>query len=153
MWEAEGDIIHDDGLEADCRSLTTVRELERELPNAPQRVAFGVLCALEVCQDPDWRAWAAAWLDGLDRSARAVAAAWAAAAEAAAAWAAAEAAAWAAAEAARTWEGSPIDFRTLADKAWAAARAAEAAAEAAAAARGGSPIDFQALADKAWSYK
>ena len=54
-----------------------------------QKVAFGILCSLEVCQSPEYRRWAEDWLSGTDRSARAARAAWAAARAAArAAWAA-----------------------------------------------------------------
>lgn len=45
-----------------------------------QRVRFGILCALQVYQDPAWRKWAEGWLSGSDRgeAAAGIAAVWAA---------------------------------------------------------------------------
>ena len=53
-----------------------------------QRVAFGLLCAMEVCADKEWRTWAENWLNGKDRS---IESAWAVAAESRAEWVAARA--------------------------------------------------------------
>ena len=67
-------------------------ELGLPVVTITQRVAFGILCAKEVCDGPEWNEWADAWLDGSDRSREA---AWAAARAArAAAWAAARAVCW-----------------------------------------------------------
>jgi len=33
-----------------------------------QRIAFGILCAEEVCSIPEWRTWAENWLSGAERS-------------------------------------------------------------------------------------
>jgi len=85
--------------------FTKMRLLE-ELPlpeiTTTQRVAFGILCALEVYKEPRFVEWAQNWLSGKDRSQKAAEAAWAAGAVAEVAWAAwaeaARAAAWAATE-------------------------------------------------------
>jgi len=135
----------DCGLKVGCTSLTLVEALPLPTITTEQRVRFAIMCALKVCSQQEFQAWARKWLSGEDRSAKAAAAAWAKAA----AWAEAEAwaeAAWAAEQAA--W----------AVKAW--AEAAEAAAEQAAkaeqvaaeaAAWAAEPLDLISLAREAVS--
>jgi hypothetical protein len=153
--EVAGKVKEDHGLKLGCTRMRLVKELEMPAVTTEQRIKFGILCALEVCKDPQFVAWAANWLDGTDRSADAAAAraaTWAAAAADAAAraatWAADAAAdaagaadaAWAAAAAARAaWAAA------AADAARAAARAADAAVDAA----GIKDIDLIAIAKKA----
>ena len=148
LWEAEaqGVVKDDHGLKSGSTRLRVLREIPLPEVTTEQRAAFGILCAWEVCTDPAWRTWAAAWLDGSDRSmaaaeeaARAAAAAWAEWAAAAAAAAAAEAAEaaraeWAAAAAARVaaWVARAA--------AWAAAWVAELMTI---------PLDLPALARRA----
>lgn len=104
LWEADGEIIKSDhGLKVGCTKLTTVRLIDRPEPTTEQTIAFGILCAKEVCHDADWNKWADDWLSGKDRS------------KAAAAWpgaAARLAAAWAAAAA----EAKPLDLIFLAER-------------------------------------
>jgi hypothetical protein len=150
LWEAEGsgDVRRDGRLKIGVTSLTTVRRIDLPTVTTDQRVEFAIRCALEVCTDPQWRAWAMCWLDGTDRSAEAARAA-RAAAEAAAwaavwaaresAWLAVEAAAWAAAWAARAAETAATAAAATAT----AARAARAARAAAA-----SPLDLAAIAHR-----
>ena len=96
LWEADGEIALDDsGLKVGCRTLTTLREIPLPQITTTQRVRFGILCAMEVCQDDSWRAWADRWLSGEDRSVSA-AAAYAADAARAALYAVSAAAAYAA---------------------------------------------------------
>ena len=121
LWEAEANGIHldDHGLKGGCTQLTLTNRIELPTITLTNRVAFGILCAKTVCNDPAWNQWADDWISGKDRSAEAAARS-AARSAAAAAWAAA----WAAA-AARS-----------------AARSAEAAARSAA-------IDLIAIAERA----
>lgn len=122
LWVAEGEVCADDGTKVGVRALTTLRRAELPEPTTTQRVAFGILAAMEVERSQEWRKWAEGWLSGKDRSR---AATWAAA------WAARAAAAWAA-------------------EAAVAARAAEAAVAAAVqCAAGEKPIDLSAIARKA----
>jgi hypothetical protein len=69
MWEgiASGAIKHE-SLKSGCESFTTIRQIP--LPNitTTQRVAFGILCALEVCKDAEFVSWADSWLSGKDRN-------------------------------------------------------------------------------------
>jgi hypothetical protein len=126
LWECEGDIgKRDHDLKVGCSRLTTLRAVPLPACSVEQRVEFAIRCALAVCDEPSFVAWANAWLDGSNRSAAAAEAATEAAPEAAAAKEAAakEAAAWAA------WAAE------AAEAAWAAAAAARAAEAAAAAAR------------------
>ena len=98
LWEAEGEIGARDGqLKVGSAALTTVRTVEAPVFTMEQRVKFAILCAKAVYHDPDFVAWADAWLGGADRSYKAEAA-WAAEAAARAARATeATEAAWAAA--------------------------------------------------------
>ena len=109
-----------------------------------QRVRFAILAARAVLPAgviPEWDAWAARWLDGSDRSARAADAArdaawepWAAAETRSATWAAWAAEAWAA------------------TGAWVATEAVLAAADAVARAQSANPaLDLAALAEQAIS--
>ena len=87
LWEAEGEIGARDGqLKVGSAALTTVRTVEAPVFTMEHRVKFAILCAKAVYHDPDFVAWADAWLGGADRSYKAEVAA---AAAAAAAWAAA----------------------------------------------------------------
>jgi hypothetical protein len=73
LWEAEGEVVlNDRGLKVGCETLTTVRRLPLPEVTTTQRVAFGILCAKEVCKNAAWNSWADAWLDGRDRSYTAV---------------------------------------------------------------------------------
>lgn len=75
LWEAEGDVgIEDCGLKVGCTKLTTVKQMPLPEVTREHRVAFGILCAMEVCEDTEWRDWAQKWLSGEDRSERAAAA-------------------------------------------------------------------------------
>ena len=125
LWEAEGEVVATDGLKVGVKSLTTLRKIEVPAISLNQRVRFAIYCALEVCADSRFVAWANGWLNCTDRSeaaARRKARQWT--------WGAARLAAWAAADAAWTAE--------------AAAGAAEAAA-----ARAGAKLDLAAIAEKA----
>jgi hypothetical protein len=112
-----------DTLKCCSRGLTTVEGVSLPVVTTEQRVEVAIRCALAVCEDGAWRAWAENWLNGTDRTAAAARAAWAAAR------AAAEAAAWAA-----EWAAE-----------WAAAAAAAAAARAAMAAMAAG-VDVSAIA-------
>ena len=109
LWESRGVVGKRDGrLKCGCRKLTTVKEIPLPEWNTTQRVAFGILCALEVEKDLLFVSWANKWLSGEDRSIEAAARA-ARAARAAEAAEAAARAAWAA--------GKPIDLIAIAAKA------------------------------------
>ena len=139
--EAEGEIKNDYGLKLGCTKMTLVKELELPKVTLEQRIKFGILCALEVCKDKKFVAWAQNWLDGTDRS---NANAYAANAAANAAYAA-NAAAYYAANAA--YYAANAAANAAAYAANAAAYAANAAAYAAA--KDGKPLDLIAIALKA----
>jgi hypothetical protein len=136
LWEGRGKPEKFDyGLKVGCRKATTIKRINLPKPTTTQRVAFGILAALEVYHEPSFVAWAKDWLANKNRNARAAeAAAWAT--DWAAAWAD-----WAAAWAA-TW----------AAKATEAAEAAGAAEAAAWAAITRKPIDLIKIAKKAMKY-
>lgn len=77
LWEAEGGgaSLRDGGLKIGVASLTTLRRIAIPEISTAARVRWAILCAWEVCTDPTWRRWAAAWLAGADRAAEAAKAA------------------------------------------------------------------------------
>jgi hypothetical protein len=126
--KALGKHLNDNGLKGGCTKMTLVKELKVPKITLNQKIAFGILCSLEIYKKSKYVKWANNWLSGVDRTAYAAGAAYAAATYAAAAYAA----------------------RAAADAdaaAYAAARAAYAAARAAA------DIDLIKLAKKALKYK
>lgn len=105
-------VADDNGLKVGVKDMLPIRVMGLPVVTIEQRVSFGILCALRVCNDKDFVLWASKWLSGEDRSklsaywaevkATTMATAWAAAAagaEVAAAVAVARAAAAAAAAA------------------------------------------------------
>jgi len=99
LWEARGRVVKYDGMKVGCRTLTTVRKIEKPILTTEQRVEIGIRCALEVHKEKGFIEWAKKWLSGEDRSGAAAGAA-ARAAWAAGAAGAVDAASWAAARAA-----------------------------------------------------
>jgi hypothetical protein len=153
--EVAGLMKDDLGLKFGATEMRLVEEISLPAVTDEQRVRFAIFCALEVCKDAKFVAWANRWLSGEDQSsaaaesAQAAAQAAALAAESAAAesaWAAAALAAesaWAAAESA--WAAALA--AESAQAAW-AAQAARAAAESAESAAGHG-IDLISIARKA----
>ena len=70
LWEAEaeGEMLRE-ATKSGCKKLTTLKQIPLPEITLTQRVAFGILCALEVCEDESFRGWAKKWLSGKDRSA------------------------------------------------------------------------------------
>jgi hypothetical protein len=145
LWEAEADgQVRDDGTKLGVTRLTLLRAITPPAVTTAQRVRWAIACAWEVCDDPEWRRWAAAWCDGSDRSAASAARAAEAASASAARAARAARAASAASAAARAARAARAALAWAAEAALAAARAAAWAAEAA-----GTPLDVLALARRA----
>jgi hypothetical protein len=140
LWEAEaaGTIMDDEGLKGGSTTMHIVKQMELPIVSTTQRVAFAILCALEVHQGTEFVKWATNWLSGENRTYAAAAAAadtaaYAARAAADATDAAANAVARAAAYAAyAAADAAAYTARAAADVARAAADAADAAANAAA---------------------
>jgi hypothetical protein len=153
LWTAigEGELVREGFLKCGCKTLTTIERisLPEVIPN--QRVAFGILCALEVCQDTAFVKWANSWLDGSDRSEKSASnAAYAARAARYIAWKAAwndASAAYAAAYAANAAWNAASAAR---DAAYAAENAANAADAARSAAK--KELDLIAIAKRALTY-
>lgn len=137
LWEASGDgvVLKDGQMKLGVERLRLDKQLEITHPTLEQRVAYGILAVVIVCNDPQWRQWAKDWLGGIRgrssktavvnaiyAAANAVNAANAAAYVAYAAHAAAAYAASAAADAAA------YDARAVASAAYAAANDARAVA-------------------------
>ena len=76
LWECETDDqepLRDGQMKIGVRSLTTLREIPLPMITTEQRMRYAILCARQVCNDPEWVAWADAWLDGSDRTEQAAA--------------------------------------------------------------------------------
>jgi hypothetical protein len=137
LWEAEGDVVIDDGTKVGCTRLTTLKQIPIPTVTLEQRVTFAIRCALHVYNEPSWVVWAQAWLTGANRDADAARAASYAAYAANAAANAARAAADAARAAAYYDANAEAEAAAYAANAaaYAAADAASYAADAADAAR------------------
>ena len=135
LWvaEGEGSTKSDHGLKVGYSKITTLEQMGLPVITTGQRIAFGILCALEVYKDPEFVKWANNWLDGSDRSSDAAYAA---------------DAAYTAADAAAAARAAAYIDRVYIDRAAAHAAANAAAAYAADAA----DIDLVALAEKAMAY-
>ena len=97
LWEAEGDVVVNDGTKVGCTRLTTLKQIPIPTITPEQQVTFAIKCALHAYKEPSWVAWAQAWLANTNRDAAAADAAYAAAVAAAADAAAVYAYAYAAA--------------------------------------------------------
>ena len=139
--ETGGTRKDDRGLKVGFTKMRLAREMPLPAVTREHRVAFGILCALEVYNVPEFVSWAQAWLSGENRSRSAarsaesaarsaesaaesaarsaVSAAWSAAESAAwsAAWSAAESAAWSAESAAWSATAAAPDLIALAKRA------------------------------------
>jgi hypothetical protein len=136
--KALGKHLNDRGLKGGCTKMTLVKEIELPIITQNQKIAFAILCSLEVYHIKSFIRWAKNWLNGKDRSHSAANANAAAAAAAAAdayaaaanadAYAAANADAYAAANAAAN--AADADAYAAANVAAYAANAAANAADA-----------------------
>ena len=109
LWESPEDQVAektDRGLKVGCTKGTTARRIPLPEVTLTQKIAFGILCSLEVHKEHNYVTWAENWLSGLDRSRDA--AAWAARAARAAVREEAEEA---------EEEAKPLDLISIAEKA------------------------------------
>ena len=75
LWLIEGDVVSDDWLKVGSKWQTVLAELDVPAPTTECRVAFAILCALEVYEESRFVEWARGWLSGADRSRKAARAA------------------------------------------------------------------------------
>ena len=82
LWEAEGQPINNDILTegerlthndrtfgvVKCSELATVTQIEVTCISSEALVKAGIICALEVCDIPEFVQWANEWSDGKDRT-------------------------------------------------------------------------------------
>ncbi|MDD4242836.1 MAG: hypothetical protein PHG08_00855 [Bacilli bacterium] len=70
LFEAEGfgELADDHGLKVGYKSMVLVKELELPAVTLTNRIAFGILCSLEVYKEPAFVTWAENWLNGTDRT-------------------------------------------------------------------------------------
>ena len=80
MWEAEVsegvEELHEP-LKSGARSLTAIKQVVIPTVTLTHKIAFGILCAKQVCRKTSFLLWADNWLSGADRSANAAYAAYA----------------------------------------------------------------------------
>ncbi len=123
LWEAEGNVVANDGTKLGFKKQTTIKQIPIPKITTEQRTEIAIRRSLMVYKEESYKEWAENWLSGKDR---AESAAWSArSAVWSAVWSArlaAESAAWSAAESA----------------AWSAGSAAESAADESAARSAGS---------------
>ena len=61
--------VKDGQLKLGSSGMMLIKELLLPVPTQNQRVAYGILCALEVYKDSNFTTWAKNWLSGKDRTA------------------------------------------------------------------------------------
>jgi len=71
LWKCSlgGGIDNDNGLKLGAKQMRLDEEMTLPTYTTTQRVAFGILCVLEISKDEVFRGWAEKWLSGEDRSA------------------------------------------------------------------------------------
>ena len=148
LFEAKalGKHLDDKGLKGGCTKMTLTKELELPEITLNQKIAFGILCSLEVYKEKGFVKWASNWLSGVNRTD-------AYAADAAARAAYADAAYAKARVAARAAYAAAAAAARAARNAYAAAKARAVADAAYAAARDARDADLIKLAKKALKYK
>ena len=66
--KALGKHLDNDGLKGGCTKMILIKEIELPVISINQKIAFGILCALEVEEDKNFIKWANNWLNGIDRT-------------------------------------------------------------------------------------
>ena len=66
--EVEGKCLTDYGLKEGWTRMRIIEEIEIPQLSNINKVAFGILCALEVCKEESFVTWANNWLENKDRS-------------------------------------------------------------------------------------
>ena len=66
--EVEGKCLTDKGLKEGWTRMRIIEEMEVPQLSNINKIAFGILCALEVCKEEKFVKWANNWLDGSDRT-------------------------------------------------------------------------------------
>ena len=66
--KALGKHLDNNGVKGGCTKLTLIKEIELPIITLNQKVAFGILCALEVYENKDFIKWANNWLNDTDRT-------------------------------------------------------------------------------------
>jgi len=66
--EVEGKCLTDNGLKEGWTRMRIIEEMEVPQLSPVNKVAFAILCALEVCKEEKFVKWANNWLDGSDRT-------------------------------------------------------------------------------------
>jgi hypothetical protein len=68
LFKIRCDSVIYDGLKGGSKRQRFIKELKLPIITNINIVAFGLLCALEVCYEPEFRCWASNWLSGKDRT-------------------------------------------------------------------------------------
>ena len=156
-FTVDGEIAVTDGTKVGCFSLTVTGTFVLPELSLTQRIAFGILCTLELLsgKDKKFTQWAEKWLSNEDRSIVAAAFVYAYATDTAAggaAYAAATASADGATASADAATAAAYAANAAAATAYAAHAYANAADAAASSDTAKNKIDFQKLAEKALEY-
>lgn len=68
LWEAEGNVLADDGTQLGCDRLRVLHKLAVPTVTVAQRVRWSFLCDLARCTDERWRRFVERWLSKENRS-------------------------------------------------------------------------------------
>ena len=68
LIEVGGENKEDNGLKCGFKEMTLIEEIKLPEISINQKIAFGILCALEVYKEESFVKWANNWLNNVDRS-------------------------------------------------------------------------------------
>lgn len=72
LWEAKGTVVAGDGMKLGFKRQTTIKQVEKPIITAEQRVEIAILCTMKVIKNRQWRKWARNWITGTDRTVNAI---------------------------------------------------------------------------------
>jgi len=68
LWECRGRKVSNDGTKIGCKSLTTIRQIDKPTITIEQRIEIATRCSLGIYHEKNWVKWDHGWLSGKDRS-------------------------------------------------------------------------------------
>ena len=68
IWLAEGEVTNSFEFRYECSKLTAKKQIQVNVPTDDQRIAFAILCSIQIVSNPIYKEWAKNYLSGNDRT-------------------------------------------------------------------------------------
>ena len=68
IWLAEGKVTNSFEFRYECSKLTAKKQIQVNIPTDDQRIAFAILCSIQIVSNPIYKKWAKNYLSGNDRT-------------------------------------------------------------------------------------